>query len=57
MKYLCNKDLFMDDGERTFTAGKVYDGEYIDDGMMFVDDQNEDHWPGEWIKHFTIQTS
>lgn len=45
MKYICTKDLFMDEGDRVFTFGKVYecDDKKLTYDSCITDDTNCRH--------------
>lgn len=54
MNYLCLKDLFMDDGKKSFTKENSYKLLYgIGQDMTFKDDEGREHSLGrDWVSYF-----
>lgn len=52
----CKKDLYHNDGTKSFTKGQEYEGNICNvlENLTVKNDQGEDHKIGSsWSKHFT----
>lgn len=56
VKYLCNKNLYMDGGNKPmFIKGNVYglSDDSTDENVELVNEEEHDHTIESWLKHFT----
>ena len=54
-KVKCNKDLFHNDGTKSFSKGQQYEGNICNvmENLTVTNDQEEPHTIGfQWAKHF-----